>query len=906
MSNSEQRPISEIEILDRPVGRIKGINSEATLNFYTSNVKINDLKLDDLDMLSVIVGENGCGKTLLLEKIMDYFESDGETMVRINREPPKKQEYDVAYLDEMLVDGDETQNSIRDLFCIGKVLKLIVDATENFSIIEEFFTKLSEFWNIQPIVLDQRHEDFQRKKNRESTSTTTLSDLENWVRSMIKPVDDNKYRKKIEAFSAGENIRFLLILLDEFRGAIKARLDTFNKPKRVILLDEPDCHMHPTAVKQLIYMFKHVFVKKFNIQVIMTTHSPMTVSLVDSKSLFYMHYDEKSSRSRIVRDLSQTQISLSLAPRFDDLFRYRIVFNEGNDAKFYQCILNQYFNLRENHLRKNFIILISSIPSSEAGNQNCETIKNILKRFKESFQVVDEPPPLTMKKETKNEDKLTTIPISAHEDSELVRVRDLLTESGDDETNNEETLKKKDEYDEDDVDDEDKAAREEPVALLSETESKTISKNLKNFLIKTFSPYAHHHAHQVLETQETINEDALNDPAVLDDRINQTNFNSKLNCYYGIFDNDNKTKNEIYGSDFKNYLPKAFQLCRYSKENYVLDPLNLAELIRIADPNLQISYVKKSEKTTVMIQNVFLGFSDFRFNFLDQIISKGKQSTIASVLNQYDHKNKQKFIHDFSKMLIEELFKKTDKIPADHWRRQQVKLKDYPNLEYHDFYYGFNKFSGLISLINLIYELPRGGGAGDHGDYSKNNPIPAYYHMIRKSKRLEKIDKICVYQKEWKLEEFMKKNEKQLQNIIDAFSDELKEKLLKTFGFSFIGNERLEYPKFILNLKGHDLESMYCIAFNLSKPCDTIEKLMLNVNKASTKFEYLLPNELYFIMARLNEPDDFVVDWTVEEFTSRKEKNKEIAKSTSFINFKHFFKPWCPDCLNFAVRRHVK
>lgn len=56
----------------------------------------------------------------------------------------------------------------------------------------------------------------------------------------------------------------------------------------VLLLDELDAHLNPKMAKMLIYILKNVVVKDFDCQVIMTTHSLSSVAYCDDKDLFFM------------------------------------------------------------------------------------------------------------------------------------------------------------------------------------------------------------------------------------------------------------------------------------------------------------------------------------------------------------------------------------------------------------------------------------------------------------------------------------------------------------------------------------------------------------------------------------------------------------------------------------------
>ena len=57
--------------------------------------------------------------------------------------------------------------------------------------------------------------------------------------------------------------------------------------KRIVLLDEPDAHMHPRLIKKFIdlILFSDVF-DYLNIQLIMTTHNPLTLSFVPIENVF--------------------------------------------------------------------------------------------------------------------------------------------------------------------------------------------------------------------------------------------------------------------------------------------------------------------------------------------------------------------------------------------------------------------------------------------------------------------------------------------------------------------------------------------------------------------------------------------------------------------------------------------
>jgi predicted ATPase len=56
----------------------------------------------------------------------------------------------------------------------------------------------------------------------------------------------------------------------------------------VLLLDEPDAHLHPSMTRQMLDVLLDVFVRQRGVKVILTTHSPSTVALAPEECLYVM------------------------------------------------------------------------------------------------------------------------------------------------------------------------------------------------------------------------------------------------------------------------------------------------------------------------------------------------------------------------------------------------------------------------------------------------------------------------------------------------------------------------------------------------------------------------------------------------------------------------------------------
>src|SRR5262249_3129526 len=61
---------------------------------------------------------------------------------------------------------------------------------------------------------------------------------------------------------------------------------------RLLLLDEPDAHLHPQLTRSFLNVLRQVFVEKRGVRIIMTTHSATTVALTPEECLFEMRRTE--------------------------------------------------------------------------------------------------------------------------------------------------------------------------------------------------------------------------------------------------------------------------------------------------------------------------------------------------------------------------------------------------------------------------------------------------------------------------------------------------------------------------------------------------------------------------------------------------------------------------------------
>lgn len=119
--------------------------------------------------------------------------------------------------------------------------------------------------------------------------------------SLILPIFDNalndvetdRFKVQLVDPTNGENIGFQNLSSGERIIASLALLLYYtqnrNQKKNLLILDEPDAHLHPTLTKQFFDVINDVVINKYNGRVIMATHSASTVALAPNDSIFVMN-----------------------------------------------------------------------------------------------------------------------------------------------------------------------------------------------------------------------------------------------------------------------------------------------------------------------------------------------------------------------------------------------------------------------------------------------------------------------------------------------------------------------------------------------------------------------------------------------------------------------------------------
>lgn len=108
---------------------------------------------------------------------------------------------------------------------------------------------------------------------------------------------------------------------------------------RLLLLDEPDAHLHPEMSKQFLNVIDGVLVKNHGVRVMIATHNPATVALADRASLYEMfptgeRIRKTQSKSAAIRRLTAGILDVSDAKSV-------VIVEDEDDQTFFQYLYDE-------------------------------------------------------------------------------------------------------------------------------------------------------------------------------------------------------------------------------------------------------------------------------------------------------------------------------------------------------------------------------------------------------------------------------------------------------------------------------------------------------------------------------------------------------------------------------------
>ncbi|SDK27551.1 AAA ATPase domain-containing protein [Catalinimonas alkaloidigena] len=146
----------------------------------------------------------------------------------------------------------------------------------------------------------------------------------------------------------------------------------------VILLDEPDAHLHPEMSQLLLDVLEKVFVSRFKIKVIVTTHSPSTIALTPEHCIYRLRNSPETSLTSISKDDALEMLTSFIPTLSIDYKNHRQVFVESpTDLEYYQVIHDRHQRDHKLAYRLYFI-------SNSLGQGNCDSVIRIVANLRES------------------------------------------------------------------------------------------------------------------------------------------------------------------------------------------------------------------------------------------------------------------------------------------------------------------------------------------------------------------------------------------------------------------------------------------------------------------------------------------------------------------------------------------
>ncbi len=321
--------------------------------------------------LSVITGLNGIGKTSLLISINESIKKCEDLLDFCN----------VIYFNTAENKLDLDQNNFDELNKIikseflksrEKTDKIIYVKKSFYEIVYEninYFSLLQYFDYLVLIYVDlnsklskklfkfsfneQRLEEIRSYQSKFQNDCVAMEYYENRKIEYYLLDDKDRPLCYTHLLSPGER---LILLLELWRIHANHLKESNTKAPvkiklKIVLLDEPDSHMHPSLIKEFINLITNGNLDFLRFQVIMTTHNPITVSLTPIENTFELKRDDLSNRLNLNKLKNKKTAILSLTEHLISVdLPTRLVFVEATDDKlFYEKLQDYLLQIKFNY-----------------------------------------------------------------------------------------------------------------------------------------------------------------------------------------------------------------------------------------------------------------------------------------------------------------------------------------------------------------------------------------------------------------------------------------------------------------------------------------------------------------------------------------------------------------------------
>lgn len=146
----------------------------------------------------------------------------------------------------------------------------------------------------------------------------------------------------------------------------------------VLLLDEPDASLHPSMVQSLLRVTNEIFNKRYGVKVIMTTHSPSTVALAPSESLYTIRRTGDPRLRPATRDEALNSLTVGISTLSVRIENRRQVFVE---SEYDEDAFQELFRLLRPRLDTE--LSLEFIASGKGGKGDCDAVKYLVRTLRD-------------------------------------------------------------------------------------------------------------------------------------------------------------------------------------------------------------------------------------------------------------------------------------------------------------------------------------------------------------------------------------------------------------------------------------------------------------------------------------------------------------------------------------------
>ncbi|MGM0586924.1 MAG: ATP-dependent nuclease [Bacteroidota bacterium] len=324
-------------------------------------------KLRNLNRINILFGKNGSGKSELLRALKNQEINNCRYIVPERAGDIKAQPNLVSRLRNSQSRESQSNSNFQNDYR------------------QQVITRIDNYFRSKGI--NEGEAGSVKNKELESILNSLLSDFEFRFKDdtnpfeLIRSIDSgNGTVDNINKLSSGETQLFT-IGLDILITAAEWELNT--QSYRLLLLDEPDAHIHPDLISKLSDFINQVSIQ-FNIQVLVATHSTDLLSAMGTyasgdASILYMNKDYSELEAQIYDDLkSRIGASLGGHTLMGALFDVPILLVEGDDD----------FRIWS-QVSRHHVVNLSVVPCQ--GEQIYQYQEDLEKLFSALLEVPDEP-----------------------------------------------------------------------------------------------------------------------------------------------------------------------------------------------------------------------------------------------------------------------------------------------------------------------------------------------------------------------------------------------------------------------------------------------------------------------------------------------------------------------------------